>query len=525
MNMKKKLISGSLILLFGLFIFGCDTNLEVQNIDTPDTERVLASSGDVESLIASSYLAYWQGIQSWAPGMALSVTADQLTGSWGNFAMQDLSSEPRAAWDNSSSYRYSYHTEFPWFGLYNAISNANDGLKAMARDDIQVEEEARAKAFAKFVQGLSHGFIALFFDQGFVFDETVDLNNDVLELKPYNEIMDAAIGMLEEAIAIANTNSFEIPDTWVNGLTLTNEDLAKLAHSYIARYMTQVARDENERANVNWAAVINHVNAGITEDFAPVGNGDFDAWWKITHYFGQNHIWVRADYKTIGWTDQSGNFDAWLGDDSDAAVANRDQIEIDPLDRRVTGAAGDPTSEGKDFRYKGSALHRPDRGLYHRSFYQHKRWEGHLLSGATGPMVEMTVTEMNLIKAEALYYTGDLSGAADLVNLTRTTRGEMDPLTGNEPDFYFWLKYEKRIEAFLVGVGTGFFDARGWGMLVRNTPIHFPIPGSEIETIGGQYNISNYTFGGGGPGSAPKLANRFKTLRDALRSEVTGGPR
>ncbi len=523
MNMMKKLISGSLILLFSLFVFGCDTNLEVQNIDTPDTERVLASSSDVESLIAGSFLAYWQGTSStYTPGMGLSVTADQLTGSWGNFGMQDLSSEPRAAWDNSPSYRYRTHNSTPWFRLYRAISNANDGLKAMARDDIQIEEEARARAFAKFVQGLSHGFIALFFDQGFIYDETIDLNNDVVELKPYNEIMAAAISMLEEVVAISNTNSFEIPDTWVNGLTLTNEDLAKLAHSYIARFMTQVARDVNERANVNWAAVINHVDAGITEDFAPVGDGEF--WWKGVHYLGQNHIWVRADYKTIGWTDQSGNFDAWLGDDSDAAVANRDQIEIDPLDRRVTGTAGDPTSEGSDFRYKGSALHRPDRGLYHRSLYQHKRWEEHYLSGATSPMVEMTVTEMNLIKAEALYYTGDLAGAAALVNLTRTTRGGMDPLTGNESDFYFWLKYEKRIETFLVGIGTGFFDARGWGMLVKNTPIHFPLPGSEIETIGTQYGISNYTFGGGGPGSAPKIAAaKFEKLSDANR-KLGAGP-
>ena len=139
-------------------------------------------------------------------------------------------------------------------------------------------------------------------------------------------------------------------------------------------------------------------------------------------------------------------------------------------------------------------------------------------------MVEMTVTEMNLIKAEALYYTGDLAGAAALVNLTRTTRGGMDPLTGNESDFYFWLKYEKRIETFLVGIGTGFFDARGWGMLVKNTPIHFPLPGSEIETIGTQYGISNYTFGGGGPGSAPKIAAaKFEKLSDANR-KLGAGP-
>jgi hypothetical protein len=56
---------------------------------------------------------------------------------------------------------------------------------------------------------------------------------------------------------------------------------------------------------------------------------------------------------------------------------------------------------------------------------------------------------------------------------------------------------------FGVAAGTAFFDARGWGTLVEGTPIHFPIPARELETL----NLPAYTFGGiGGPDAAPGCA-------------------
>jgi len=63
------------------------------------------------------------------------------------------------------------------------------------------------------------------------------------------------------------------------------------------------------------------------------------------------------------------------------------------------------------------------------------------------------------------------------------------------------FKYEKGIELFCTASGISYFDRRGWGELVTGTPIHFPLPGQELEIL----QMANYTFGGvGGPGSAPK---------------------
>ena len=74
-----------------------------------------------------------------------------------------MSSEPRIAWDNSSTYSRASSTREPWFDTYRGISNANDALQAIARAE---EEEsvdnniftreghdtARLKAFAKMNQ-------------------------------------------------------------------------------------------------------------------------------------------------------------------------------------------------------------------------------------------------------------------------------------------------------------------------------------------------------------------------------------
>ena len=72
------------------------------------------------------------------------------------------------------------------------------------------------------------------------------------------------------------------------------------------------------------------------------------------------------------------------------------------------------------------------------------------------------------------------------------------------------LIYEKRIEGFLLCSGCAFFDRRGFGALaptgpdfhhglVEGTPLHFPIPGRELERLGLPY----YTFGGPGMEMAP----------------------
>ena len=66
------------------------------------------------------------------------------------------------------------------------------------------------------------------------------------------------------------------------------------------------------------------------------------------------------------------------------------------------------------------------------------------------------------------------------------------------------------INQFKTAGGLAYFDDRGWGDLVTDTPIHFPIPAKALEIL----FEANYTFGGGGDASASKArAQRDRSAR------------
>ncbi len=474
----------------------CSPDLNVVNQNAPDTERALASPSDVESLIAGSYLDWWAATQYSAPSMGLSTAADELTSSWGNWHMQNASTEPRIPYDNSPSYRYRAFAENSWYNCYSAISSANDGLKQIANGLI-IEDELRthrAKTFAKFVQGLAHGWLALFHDKAFVVDETVDLTTTQLDFQPYDKVMEAALGFLQEALTLAQEKDFTLPENWINGNPLTSAEFQKLIHTYMARFMAQVARTPEERAAVDWNAVLAHAEQAIDKDFIVQGDGNI--WWSRLQLQGQHPIWVRADYmNSLGPADTSGNYQAWLN----TPVQDRLPFLIHTADKRFP--VGDPEGTGAYIRYAGQPRHRPDRGTYHFSYYLHYRFNEHLLSGATGSIYLIVKEEPMFLKAEALIRLGRKDEAAAIINQTRVNNGGLPPVTGDDPDLMKKLIYEKRLECWTTSGGLAFFDARGWGILVSGTPLHWPVPGKELEIL--QQEI--YTFGGvGGPAAAPK---------------------
>lgn len=520
----------TLIGVLALGSVGCQ-DLAVENKNAPDRAVAFAQPGDVVNLVSGTWLDYWSSTQWCGRGGALfySTLADENSSSWANWGMRDMSSEPRIAWDNSSTYSRASSTREPWFGHYRGISNANDALQAITRAEEEESPDnnaftrdghntAQLKAFAKMNQGLMHGMLSLLFDQAFVFDETVDLENDVLELRPYAEVNQEAIRMLEEARTIFSANSFTT--TWIWGLSLSSQDMVKLINSFIARFTVQVARDAAERAAVNWSNIIGLVDAGISEDFVPVGGDDGNTQFDCMKFYGQNGTtWSRADYRTIGPADESGGYADWLS----KSLRERFVFNIVTADRRIVGSANDPTVDGTDFQYQGNNGPFPAaRGVYHFSSHNHKRYQQYLLAKANGPMPHMILTEMHMYKAEGLLRTsGSTNDVAELLNITRVERGQLNPAMGSDPagsptdaqshldaaSLWAKLKHERRIETFQTAGGLAYFDDRGLGDLVTGTPIHFPVPGRELETLG----LQNYTFGGvGGVGGAP-IAGRLES--------------
>jgi hypothetical protein len=498
MNIRK----GIALLAVGVILAGCQ-DLDTDNLTNPDADRALSEPGDVESLIGSQFKVWMDNAYGTYPSWALSVAADEGSSSWGNQGMQTIGSEPRVAFPNTTAWSYINVVNTPWFGMYRAISSANDGLRAIA-DGMEFgddgEDTKRAEVFARFVQGLGHAWLALQFDQAFIFTEDVDLTAGNLELKPYNEVMTAAIKMLDDAATAAQSASFTLPNNWINEQDIDNQELVRIIKSFTARFLASVARTPEERAAVNWADVLARADAGITRDFG--FQADNTNWEDAYKERLQRSDWVRADYGTVGPSDISGNYQAWLA----TPVADRQPFDISTPDRRVVGPT--PNTNGTDFYYRVPQDFRADRGTYHFTRYGHRRYLS-IRQTQIGFVPLMSIAEMNLYKAEAHIRLGAPDAAAALINQTRTTRGELPPVTttgatgddcvprtatGACGNLMESLMYEKRIEAFAVASGGAFFDARGWGILVPGTQLHFPIPARELETLG----IATYTFGGSG---------------------------
>lgn len=505
------------VLLLGLA--GCQ-ELNVTNPNNPDRRRATSTPGDVQSIAASSFIGLWRSIMGNSPGITVSVMADEATTGFADFANLDLSQEPRIALNNSTVYQRIGVIQNPWYDMYGVISSANDVLLAI-KDGVVITEgandvTARAQTFAKLMQGIAHGYLALRFDSAYVADESLDLSTAKIELVTFTVVRDAAIAQLTEAAALATANTFTVPSTgWINGLALTNLDLVRIANHYRARFLAYTPRSPAERAAVDWNRVISALDNGIRDDLyleaiPEVLFSDFRRLWarQRTTIPGD---YARADYFLVGPADTSGGFQKWVATPLD----NRVQFQMRTPDRRIQGATG-PTAAGTFFGYQTATLYAASRGTYHRSSYFYRRW-GASETWQLGPQLWLSKQEADLLRAEGLIRLNRAPEALSLINATRVADGKLPPVTINGPpdagscvpqkheggcgSLWDALKYEKRIQLVGVEPGITWYDGRGWGTLVEGTMTQFPVPAREREVTGAPIN----TYGGasGSVGSAP----------------------
>ncbi|MGD2218141.1 MAG: hypothetical protein PVJ64_15395 [Gemmatimonadales bacterium] len=513
-----------------------------ENANEPEREIVLTDPAEVETLIAGSFRTWWASDQSYDASRALSAMADELTTSW--CGVSHLSTEPREAIDNDPSDAYADVVAGPWFESYEAINATRGGLIAIAgpdgemftADDMEIGEDGedtpRAVAFARFVMGLSYGTLGSLYDRAFVIDETTDVSAmEFADVRPYDEVTEAALRYLQQAIDIASQHTFTIPTDWVGNASIDDQRLVRLAHSYSARFLAYAARNPGERAAVEWNTVLGHIDQGITGDFYLLA--DDQDWWSMLKYYAEAPDWARTDLHMLGPAGSTAESNLQWGDWETAPPEQRLPFDIDTDDARLpmypptqveVGAemscAGQPRSGscGLYFEYRDpNQPFRPERGTYRFSGYADYRYHDYVTS-YLGPLVHINLAEMDLIKAEALIRLGREAEAVPLINTRREANGGLPPVTmsgapevagrctpraldGTCGDLFEALKYEKRLEVYLTGMGVAYYDDRGWGDLVTGTAIHFPIPGEELEIHSQQI----YTFGGGGPGSAPDI--------------------
>jgi hypothetical protein len=501
------------VALVGILFTAACQDLEITNPNAPDRSRAITEPGDVETLVYGSWPLYLSRThRSSSCYNAMPVIADEGTTTYANNAALELSSEPRVPFNNNPLSDAHGIARYQWYDWYEMLSNVNDALVAldggMRIEDQNGDRTDQVRAFAKFLQGISLGWIGALFDRGIVATEDSDLENpETLEFKTYSEVLEQAVASLEEAADLAQGGSWAIEGVW-EGRTITPSLLQEVAHSYIAKFMVYGARSVDERDALDWNKVLTHLDQGLQdEDFylemSPTGTRSFYRYRiQSNGSFSQ-----RADYYLIGPADVSGNFQSWLA----TPLEDRVKFHITTPDRRITGA--DSATDGKYFEYKTDEVFRPERGTYHFSYYQFDRYGGEY---RYGPLALISLDELRLIRAEAALRTGNRALAAELANVTRTQNGELPPVTadGVQPgpscvprmsdgqcgDLEYAIHYERMIEGVGISCLRGFMDRRGFGSLTPGTFIHFPVPARELETLGQPI----YTFGGvGQEGAAP----------------------
>jgi len=557
-NETKRMQGWRRLALLGAVWIGASAcqELQVDNLVDADRERATANPADVEAFIAGAFHPpLWNGLHTITQLTNLLPAVSEFTGTFtggGTLLWWADLQEPRIPLDNGAVLSLGNGPHGPrnfWTQVTRAASVASDGLQILNERELTVRSGTtdvtpRARAFAKFIQGWSWGYLGLLFDEAHLFDETMKIpaNREQLvgvavgSLKPYPQLIAAAVAALDEAIAIAQANPnvvtyppFPESNLWFGSQSaVTNAQFIQWANTLAARLLVLSARTPQERAAVDWPRVLQYTANGVQ---APANN--FQRVLSSTGGRASNLLLqmrntsttttnLRWDYRVIGPADQSGAYQSWIN----GPVANRNRFNIVTPDRRITGNT--PTSNGTYAIYLANNNGFDEsRGLYKFSAYQWKRHSlttsGSAADGTTnnnlGAIALISADENALLRAEALLRTGNPAGAAVEINKTRTRvhMGQsLPPVTaagvplvggvcvprrdnGQCGNLLDAIRYERMIELAAMDHVRGYADARGWGILVTGTPYHYPVPGNELETFG----LPGYTYGGaGGPSTA-----------------------
>lgn len=508
----KYIIVGSL-----LFSFAC-ADLAVENENSPTTDQVLSSPEDIESLVQTSFIQWWQ-TETALYMNGVRVGQDIYTSSWGNFDMRNRGEEPRIAYNNSPTADGGAKSlaEDPWYGFYGALVQANDFLKQLNErslmlpsQEANVSDEDYTKmveAAAYLMQGLTIGNLGLYFDQALIFDEeTPDEELASLEFIPYADVLDIADAKLQKASDLAATLSgVTLGDNYISGFDdmTMDEEFVELINTLRARFMVLGARSSTENDAVDWGTVKTLTEDGISYDFSPMGDDQF--WYNYTLLYANLTNWLRVDQRVINLMDPS-QPSRYPTDGSNPGEATSDDARLE-----------------SDFIYYGNEPFQSARGQYYQSQYGSGRYDEHLFAYAGGPMAHTLQAENDLMFAEAVARTNDTGNyteAANRINETRVDRGSLTPITS--ADFATSaaldaILYEREIELFHSGFMQDMGDQRRLGKQQPGSMIHYPVPAKELLIL--QKEI--YTFGGTS-NAKMKGDNPFNTIKslDKLREEV-----
>jgi hypothetical protein len=538
----------------------CKDFLNVPNQNNPDIQRAYSTPTVLEQLVSTLPQRVYADLHNCTTCLSpsLLVMAFQYYSTNANFGMSTRQGLPRNAISNARN-NSTFGENFRDFSVMSKdarlaadIVTALDSLLARGGTlgDPRLNNTGlnlRARSIALFSNAFALGNLALMYDSAaIVTHQSLPATVETPPLSGYADVMKAALAQLDSAIAVALESGasagFPLPDTYINGNPLSQADYIRFLRSYKARFRASVARTPEERAAVNWDAVIDDAKNGIKADFVIQLNPSLG--WDIG-LEGSQSLGMPMWY--YGMADTSGSYATWLGQSLDTKVP----FVVKTGDQRWPWGETDLDQQ----------KHRQSTWVYNAlpyiletnattggigwgySLYSFRRFGAIDVGAGTGPWIDIPKTEIDMLAAEGYIRKGDFASAAALIDVSRVRAG-LPPLSGVvnsastpvpgatyvatlrisdnptnpakkdtvqtgwevktvipgakncvpqvpvAPTFKTTacgnimeaMKYEKRLETALTGYGSWYIDARGWGDLPEGTATQWPVPYQEMDS-------------------------------------------
>lgn len=477
-----------IFILLGSFFLGC-ADLDVENLNDPDFDRVVNTPDDLKGAVAGAFTQIQRAFYGYEGHPNFEWTADHITMTnnvshwWSVYKV-----EPRVQLNNSLTYTELANLDLPWSTFNAAISNANDVINAIEVNGLSLGDDTQmVLAGAYLARGIAAGYLANTFDQGYVVEVGAELST--LELQPYTEVVEYAVSSLDRCIEISNANDYVFGSNFINTPDPYNNDqISRLASTYAGYFLMTNARTAAENASTDWNRVLNYANNGMTEDYILMA--DNNAWQNWLQQLSGLYWYWRVDHRIIRLFDPS-------------------YPKRFPLEPSATV----PPATSDDNRLELYYVYETDlsffnlsRGPQLRSHYRWDRYPEQYANNGIGPIRQMFAYQNDLMKAEALIMAnGDVAGAVEILNSgPRITVGGLSLLetTISEQEALDIIFAERDIELTYTDYNLHHKDMRRKDALQIGSLTMHPVPASELSVIG----EDTYTFGGisaaGQPGTA-----------------------
>lgn len=529
-----------LLLTTGLVLSSC-ADLTVDNLNAPDRERALAADEDLESLLSGSTAdVFWTVTHLF--GININAYSDMMSTTNMVYSWWVFTDEPRREMPNVPTFSDLIVNSYFWSNFNAGVQTANtiigvieDDNKEIIVDGENITQKMLASAY--FLRGVSKSYIGMIYDQGYnIFPET-DLTT--LEIVSYDEILEAGLADLEEAVTLANGATaftwdlLPTPDSW------DIDEFETITYSIAARALAAKARTSSDADAMDWQRVLDYANRAAGGDNAAADMDGFIATSVAEDYYNQMKDWHTYRVGSPGYLPPDIMVQHTLDPEYPTSYPVEAGVFLTEEDYNPT----DPRSSYHGYtpeRFAQSADR--NKALFTQYYFLREFADNQWWQHSGYPIVYYLSAETDYIKTEAYLRLGDKVSAADVLNQSPFGSGVTDfspdlpaktlgyisenglsggntiLATASDAEFQFALLREYAVEISLMGgVGNQWFFMRRWDMLQEGTPLHYPIPANELEITDQPF----YTFGGvsnaGQPGTASG-ANSWTDLAEKIDS-------